>query len=97
MDCLVDIDCQLFLRFHSWCERLFPFLHFLSSLLRAKFVVYDFECTSFFHGAIGGGAVGTINDFASHTVDNFRERLPMDVFEVRTAETFYVCPTVRFL
>jgi len=57
----------------------------------------NFECAGFFDGTIGSGTVGTVDNFACHAIDSFREGLPLHIFEVWSAEAFDEYPAVRFL
>jgi hypothetical protein len=97
MDCLVDIDRKLLLGLDSGRECLFPFLHLIGGLLRAKLVVDYFECAGFFDSTIGSGAIRTVDDFTCHVVDGFRKGLSLHVFEIWSAEAFDEYAAVRFL
>lgn len=93
---LVDKHRQLLLRLYRRGKCLFPLFHLISCLLSTEFVVDDFQSTSFFYSAIGSGAVGTVDDFASHGVNGFGERLSLHVFEVWSTKSFDKNPPVWF-
>jgi len=86
VDCLVDIQAELFLGLDSRGKGLFPSLHLFGRLFGTKFVVDDLQCSGFLHRTIRRGAVRTIYGLTCGSIDGFKERLALNIFEIRAAE-----------
>lgn len=96
MDSFIQVQRKLLLRLDSRSKGLLPLFHLVRGLFGAELVVDDLECASFFDGAIGGGAVWAVHDFARHGVDSFGEGLTLHVFEVGPPKALDVRTAICF-
>jgi hypothetical protein len=93
---LIQINSKLLLGLHSRRKSLFPPLHLIRCLLRPKFIMDDFECSSFFDGAVCCGAIRTVDNFARSCIDGFAQGESLHVFKVGATETFEVGTPIDF-